>query len=403
MNEPFDVVVVGAGLSGLMCAVEAARRGLTVAVLEACEQVGARYCYTGMGAAPLSNTALDVSRFHGHDARFVSDALAAFAPERLREWFSAAGVTLVDADYYGLVQPAGGGAEVIAAMLDALEQAGGVLETGAEVSSISGKAGEFTLRTTEGREWLARGAVIATGGMNLPQLGAVAYDLAEAAGHAIAPRRPAHVPVTVAEMWPGTLTGIWMDVELRLLSGKRTLAESTGSLLFTRGALTGEAVFNVSREVESEGQELAVNFHPGMDPADVSEWLRRVFGERTRESADGAIDHILPRRLGSALLRRQKVKRGARVMQLDEAQREGLLREMIDTRLRVTGTLGMQAAESCRGGVNVREVDPRTFASRRVPGLSIIGRVLDVSADWGGFEQHFALASGYLAAHNLPQ
>jgi predicted flavoprotein YhiN len=103
------------------------------------------------------------------------------------------------------------------------------------------------------------------------------------------------------------------------------------------------------------------------------------------------------------LLKHQKVKPGARVMQLDERQRKGLLREMVLTPLTVTDTLGVRAAESVSGGVNVRDVDPRTCQSRVVPGLYIVGRVLDVSADWGGFEQHFALASGRLAGLSLPQ
>ncbi|MBZ0137759.1 MAG: aminoacetone oxidase family FAD-binding enzyme [Planctomycetes bacterium] len=408
MSESKDVVVIGAGLSGLMGAIESARRGLSVLVLEGAPQIGARYCYTGMGAAPVSNVGMAVDRFHGRNARFVDDAISAFALPELRDWFHREDVALQDAPYYGLVQPVESGPSVVAALLHALTEAGGEVETDARVHNVVRAGNGFECALADRPPIRSSRLILATGAPNLPQLGGEYPDLAAALGHTPGPRFPALVPVTVAEAWPRTLAGLWMDVDLRLYSGRHTLAESTGSMLFTSGALTGEAVFNISREVEpglarGEELELAVNFHPGMERDDVREWLRRVFGERTREHSDTALDFIVPRRLGEAMLEHQKVKPGARVMQLSESQREGLLREMTDTRLCVTGTLGMRAAESATGGINVREVDPRSFASKLTPGLYVVGRALDVSADWGGFEQHFALASGRLAGISLPQ
>ena len=390
-----------------MCAIESARRGLNVLVLERQQQVGGKYCYTSMGAGAVSNVDVGIDRFHGRNARFVRDALNAFPLESLREWFADRELPLRDAEYYGLVEPADGGPEVISAMLDALAEAKGQLETGIRVESAQRKGDTFVCTSDSGQSFKSRALVMACGGANLPQLGGALLPLTKL-GHELTEQFPSLVPLTVAESWPGTLPGLWMDVELKLRSGKRVLAESTGSMLFTSGALTGEAVFNISLEVEpalADGHELelAINFHPGMAREDVAEWLRRVFGERSRERAEQALDHVVPRKLAVVLLERQKVKRGARVMQLTESQREGLLREMIDMRLTVTGTLGMPAAESASGGVNVREIDPRTFESRKTPGLYVVGHVLDINGDWGGFEQHFALAGGRLAGLNLLQ
>jgi predicted Rossmann fold flavoprotein len=191
-----------------------------------------------------------------------------------------------------------------------------------------------------------------------------------------------------------------MDVELALHAPGGEAAQGKGSMLFTAAGLTGEAVFNVSR-LARPGTELTVNFFPNMEVADVRQWLHRVFGERTREVAEHAIDYILPAALGRQLLARQRIKPTARVRELDERVREGLLAEMTGVKLTVRDTLGWRAAESAAGGVNVREIDPRTYQSRLVPGLYIVGRVLDVNADWGGFEQHFALASGFLAGSRL--
>ncbi len=389
-----------------MAAVQLRRRGIPFRIFEKQPVVGGKFCYSAMGAAAVSNTGLDISRFHGRHARFVSDALSAFGPDELRRWFEQAAVELVDAEYYGLVKPAEGGSDVISALLNEVEDA---LDNRA-VAGVRQDAAGFAVELADGASLPARVVVLATGGANLPQLGGGddGYRIAQSLGHTLAPVYPALVGVTVAEAWPLELSGLWMDVCLRLLEGRRELAESVGSMLFTRAGLTGEAAFNLSHAIgpalaRGAELELAVNFFPGLRADEVDQWLFRVFGERTREAAHEAIDHILPRRLGAALLAHQKVKRGARVMQLDERQRQGLLQEMIDTRLKLRGTLGMRAAEGVTGGVNLREIDPRTFQSRQVPGLYVVGQLLDVSADWGGFEQHFALAAGLLAGNSVPQ
>ena len=401
MSNSIDVVVIGAGLSGLMCAIQAADRGLSVLVLDRCDTVGGKHCYTSMGAGALTNARLDVSRFHGREARFVTDAISHFDTPALHHWFAARGVTLTEAEYYGLVCPPDA-ADAIEALVTALEQAGAELRCGVNVESVQRTATGFSVNDVS-----ARAVVLATGGANLPQLGGgnEGYDLAEALGHRVQRAHPAHVGITVAESWVTHLPGLWMDVELKLQVGRK-ITDSVGSMLFTGSGLTGEAVFNLSAQVEpgiSADPELRVNFHPAMHFDDVAEWMHRVFGERTREQSDSAIDYIIPRALGEQLLARQNVKPGTRVMQLSEAQRKGLLQDMTSMQLRVTGTMGMRAAESCSGGVHVRDVDPRTFSSRHVPGLYIVGRMLDVSGDWGGFEQHFALASGWLAGRNLLQ
>lgn len=400
------MVVVGAGPAGLMAAVQLRRRGIPFRIFEKQPVVGGKFCYSSMGAAAVTNTGLDISRFHGRHARFVSDALAAFDADRLRAWFEQAGVELQDAPYYGLVKPAGGGAEVIGALLEQVEDA---LETRA-VSGVRKADAGFIVELADGEILPARAVVLATGGANLPQLGGGddGYRIAQSLGHTLAPVFPALVGVRVHEAWPQHLPGLWMDVRLRLLEGRRELAEATGSMLFTLSGLTGEAVFNLSHAIEpalARGAELelAINFFPSLRPEEVGLWLFRVFGERTREAAHEAIDHILPRSLGAALLARQKVKRGARVMQLSERQREALLGEMLDTRLKLRGTLGLRAAEGVTGGVSLREVNPRSLESRLVPGLYIAGQLLDISADWGGFEQHFALAAGLLAGNSVPQ
>jgi len=395
------VIVVGAGLSGLMAAGTAAQGGARVALLDKQSLPGRKYLMACMGKGALSNNDLGLHRFHGRDARFVSDALTALPQGELRQWFAAQGVELVDAPHYGLIAPPQGPDSALAALVAALGEAEYLPEH--RVAAVH-HGTEFTVTLDDGRKFQAARLILAMGTPNLPQCGGefTGLEIAQRLGHGIEPVFPAHVPLALDEPWLADLCGLWLDVDLALHTQRRELARSTGSLLFTQSGLTGQAVFNVAHEAGPalEGAEhltLAINFFPGESPTEVTRWMHEAFGSHTRENAYAVFDRLIPGALGDRLLRRQKVKSTLRAEQLEQPQREGLLRDLTDLRLQVRSTLGMAASENARGGVSVREIDPRTMHSRKVPGLYVVGSMLDVTCDWGGFAQHFALASGLLA------
>ncbi len=392
-----DVVVIGAGPAGLMAGISAAARGRSVMVLERAPEVCLNFLRAGSGAAPVSNSGLDVSRFQGRHARFVTDALRAFGPDELAAWFAERRLELHEAEHYGHIVAPGGGEAVRDALLDALEEAGGDLYADVAITRTKALATGFSLRA-DSEVVHASSLILATGA---DESGCA---LAAGFGHSVTPLVPAHVGLRVEESWVGLVADVWMDVRMQLLSGGKVVTEREGSMQFTADGLAGEVIFNISaeaarRHAEHEALELLINFFPGQTPAEVTKWMHHTLGEATRERADYALDRMLPMRLALVFLRQLKVKPDARSMHLEKADREGLLQRMTATRLRITGTAGPQTAESTSGGVSVREVDPRTFASRLQPGLFIVGGLLDVSADWGGFEQHFALASGWVAGH----
>ncbi len=383
-----DVLVLGAGLAGLMAAICCARRGRSVRVLEQAPEPLMRYLISGSGAAPLSNRDTDISRFHGRHARFASDALSALPSNRLEEWFNEIGISLTTEADYGMLVAEGGGEAVRDAMLAALEEAGGELHTSCPAWHV-----QPGFKVNVGDEVLGADSLVLTG--------AASHADAASLGHRVAPALPAHAGLAVEEAWVSELDGLWMDVQLTLHSGQREVLRREGSMLFTLRGLSGQVIFNISGEVaqrQAAGERLAlrVDFFPAQSRDEVGQWLHRTLGEGTRERALDALDRMLPWRLAEVLLRPRKLKPGARSMHLELRDREFLLEQMTATRLTIDSVL-QETAESNTGGVNLREVNPRTMESRLVPGTYVTGGALDLAADWGGIEQHFELASGWLA------
>jgi len=409
---PRDLIVVGAGPSGLMAAIHAADAGLDVLVLEQQPLLGARLCMSAMGHGAVSNARISHGQSHTHfrgrHARFVSDALAALPLTALVEWFHHRGVAITEAPFYGLMVAPEGGAAVVEALLDALEQSGAELRTEARAVSAAVTDAGFDVTLGSGETLSCRKLLLATGAGNMPQLGTALHGFALAGmlGHAPLPTLPALVPITVSEPWAMRACGCWMDVRAALLADGRKVAETEGSVLFTYSGLTGEAMFNLSSEIaprmlKGEALTLELNLYPDLTRDDVAEWMHRVLGERTRENAIRALDHMLPAALAAPMLKALKVKPHKRSMHLERADRETLLEWFTGARLPVTGVLDARAAEGMSGGVPVREINPRTFESRVTPGLHIVGGMLDINADWGGFNRHFSFASGFAAAQAL--
>lgn len=393
MSDPAfsrDVAVIGAGPAGLMAGMQAAARGLAVAVFEREPEPCLRLLKSGGGDAPVSNTRLDVSGFGGRHSRFVSDALVALPMDALKGWFSDQGLSLHNAEHYGHVLADGGGPAVRDALLQALEQAGAELYADVVISRAHAANSGFEL-TVDGELVKCRSLVLATGP------GETGHALARQLGHEVLAGWPAHAGLRTEAGWLDPVAGLWMDVRATLHGGGKGITRH-GSMQFQAGALTGEVIYNLSGHLSGLREpELEVNFYPDLSDEDVAEWLHRTLGGATREFAPAALDRMLPMPLAKAFLAQLNVKDNARAMHLELRDRQGLLKLMTGLRVPVTGTLN---PETRFGGVAVRQVDPRTFASRVTRGLFIAGEVLDIQPDWGGFGTHFALASGMLAGRH---
>jgi predicted Rossmann fold flavoprotein len=373
-----DVAIVGGGAAGLMCAIEAGKRGRRVIVLEHNPQIGRKILISGGGRCNFTNRHTASDHFLSANPHFAKSALARYTPrdfiamvERHRIPYHEKTLGQLFCD---------GSAREIVTMLEAECAAAGVeIRAGCGVRSISGA---YTLDTAAGP--IDSGSlVIATGGLSIPKLGATpfGYQAARQYGLDVVACRPALVPLTFARAdlaRYGPLAGV--SAEAVVTAGRRSFREK---LLFTHRGLSGPAVLQAS-SYWTPGAELTIDLLPGVDVA--AELKRRERAEVRTIAA-----RWLPKRLADV---HAPAKPAA---MLSDREIDALDDSFHRWRVRPAGTEGYEKAEVTAGGVDTAELSSKTMEAKKAPGLYFIGEVVDVTGHLGGFNFQWAWASGYSA------
>jgi len=380
--------VIGAGAAGLMCAVEASKRGRRVVVVEHNRQIGRKILISGGGRCNFTNLYTRPEHFSSANPHFAKSALARYTPrdfmamvERhgIRYHEKAAGQLFCD-----------GSAREIVAMLEAECAAAGVrIETGCAVQSV---AREDAFEVTGGdKSWQTESLVIATGGLSIPKIGATpfGYAMASQFGLKLVEQRPALVPLTFSRddrARFGELAGV--SAEAMVEAGGRTFRDQ---LLFTHRGISGPAVLQAS-SYWKPGHALEIDLLPGMDVARAMVERRAEAG---RSQARALLAEWLPKRLADRWFDLQGDCRSLAEMSDREIAR--IADGLHGWKVTPAGTEGYERAEVTAGGVDTGELSSQTMESRRVPGLYFIGEVVDVTGQLGGFNFQWAWASGFAA------
>jgi predicted Rossmann fold flavoprotein len=403
--DAWDVIVVGAGPAGLLAAVRAAARGRRVLVLEKNAKPAVKVLMSGGTRCNLTHAtdARGIVEAFGPQGRFLHSALAALGPQGLVDLVEAEGVS-TKVEPGGKVFPASDRAlDVQEALVRRLRRSGAMLALGEPAVEVSRAEGGFRLATAR-RTLTASSVVLACGGQSYPGCGTTGdgYRFAAALGHTIVRPRPALAPVLTAAPWVPPLKGVTVsDVLVRVVADTEVLAQRRGSFLFTHFGLSGPAVLDVSRAVSGHPRprslRLLCDFLPAMKKTDLDAALVRAGREAGRKSLAAVLDAWLPRRLGEAILSLCGVPADRRTAELPAADRRRLVEAIRALPIAIHGTLGFEKAEVTAGGVPLDEIDSRTMASRRVPGLYVAGELLDLDGWIGGYNFQAAFSTGWLA------
>jgi predicted Rossmann fold flavoprotein len=399
-----------------MAAGQAASLGATVLLLERTARLGTKLRITGKGRCNLTNTAaLDdfLAHFASPDRSggahlFLRNAFARFFAPDLMAFLEERGVPIV-VERGGRVFPASNEAHQIA---EALTQF--VREQGAQIHrsrrvvrllQVDERLAGVALE--DGDRVEASAVVIATGGASYPKTGSSGdgYRLAERVGHHIVPVRPALVPLVVAGKEPRAMMGLSLrNVGVRLLLDGDEVARDFGEMLFTHYGVSGPIILTLSGPAVARlGQgrlEMSINLKPALSPEKLDARLRRDldrFGKRTYRKL---LQGLLPRKMLDVVVARTEIPADKPGHQITAADRERLRELLHDFRLTIVGHRPLEEALVTAGGVDTRDVDPRTMASRLVEGLFFAGEVLNVQADTGGYNLQAAFSTGYVAGRS---
>lgn len=410
-GAPPDALILGGGAAGLWAAGTAAERGARVLLLEKNPRVGVKILASGGGACNLTTTLgpEEAARLFGPaGARFLRTAFRLLPPAALRAAFDALGVPTDTEPALEKVWPVSRRARDVAeALLRRAQQAGARVHTSTPVTGLTRTAAGFCARTPQGTVEAPR-VLVCTGGCSYPRTGTTgdAYAWLAALGHTLAPPVPALVPLVLARGWVRELAGIALEAHVRAVGPDgRVLGERRRPLLFTHLGLSGPAAMDVSRWFArtSDGPRprLVLDLLPEQSEPDVRAHLESVVAHAPEAPVWRTLPEALPERLRRALAAEAGQAPSGRAGSLSRAARHALVQAAKHLVLEVAGTRGFDAAEVTAGGVVLAEVDPRTMASRVVPGLYLAGEVLDLDGPIGGFNFQSAFATGEVAGRAL--
>jgi predicted Rossmann fold flavoprotein len=384
-----DVLVIGAGAAGLMCAIEAARRGRRVLVIDHAQKPAEKIRISGGGRCNFTNLHAGPGNFISRNPHFCVSALKRFTQHDFIARVSARGIAFHEKTL-GQLFCDGSAMQIIDMLLGDLRQARGEIQLGVEPGHVERAADGFSVETSAGPIACAS-LVIATGGKSIPKMGATgyAYGVASAFGLNVIEPTPALVPFTFTEpkLKPiEELAGI--SVPASVTCGEASFREG---LLFTHRGLSGPAALQIS-SYWRPGDELVIDLADGRDAYGE---LRKDRSERPKLTLPVALAHILPKRLAAQVAQRSFGE--ARLADLSDAR----LREVADAvhRWRVTpdGTEGWRTAEVTLGGVDTDGLSSQTMMAKAAPGLFFIGECVDVTGWLGGYNFQWAWSSGWAA------
>jgi predicted Rossmann fold flavoprotein len=394
----FDVVVLGAGAAGMMCAAEAGKRGRRVLLLEHGEHVGRKILISGGGRCNFTNLNARAENFLSENPHFPKSALACYTPRDFVELVERYGIAYHEKTLGQLF--CDGSARQIVAMLEkectaaGVETRCGMSVQRVNVNEYSHSGVRFVVEASEG-EIACEAVVVATGGLSIPKMGATGfgYELARELGHAMVEPRAGLVPLVFTEsdreQWCD-LTGISTEVVADVVDRGKLKTGFREKLLVTHRGVSGPAVLQVS-SYWRPGGEVKFDLAPGQE---VLGALLEKNARRNVASLLAVLRGVLPGRMAERWVAIHVVERKADWTNAGIARMEQQLHEWT---VKPARTEGFAKAEVTVGGVDTAELDARTMESKRVKGLYFIGEVVDVTGWLGGYNFQWAWASAVAA------
>ncbi|WP_313758947.1 NAD(P)/FAD-dependent oxidoreductase [Tissierella sp.] len=400
------IIIIGGGAAGMMAALSVKRNGGDALILEKNDRVGKKLLATGNGRCNYTNKNLNINNYHGNNPKFAYSALSEFNVERTIEFFESLGITPAVEDN-GKVFPLSFQAS---SMLDVLryeiETQGIELITEAQVFEIK-KKNQFTVTLKDKRIFEGDRVIIATGGMALPSSGSDGngYNLCKKLGHTITEIFPGLVQLKLESKFLRALDGVKFLGVAGIYIDNKLILEDSGDILFTSYGISGPPVLQLSRTAldymnKEKNVELRVSIIHTKTQEELLEYLVNRFKLMPNKTIEIALIGLINKRLIIPLLKETNIDKNKNAASLSKDEMRKLSEILTSWSFKVIGSQSWGNAQVTAGGVNTAEVDNKTMESKIVKGLYIVGELLDIDGDCGGFNLQWAWSSGYIAGLN---
>lgn len=398
-----NIIVIGGGPAGIMAAIAAKKHGGNVTILERNNRIGKKLLATGNGRCNYTNTNLNIKNYHGKNPKFSYSALSSFDVDQTIHFFETIGITPAIEDN-GKVFPR---SYQSSSMLDVfryeIENLGIELITEAYVTEIK-KNRRFVVKLKDGRSFNADKVILATGGMAMPTSGSdgSGYDLAKALGHSIIDIFPGLVQLNLDGKVFKQIAGVKFMGKASLYTKGKLLLEDTGDILFTNYGISGPPILQLSRTAlsclkDKKDIELKISIVYTKTREELVEYLNKRFSYMPKKTIEEALIGFINKRLILPILKEINLEKSKNVANLSKEEILNLSSILTAWSFRIIGSQGWGQAQVTAGGVSTDEIDNKTMESKLVKGLYIVGELMDIDGDCGGFNLQWAWSSGYMA------
>ena len=410
-DDIFDLVVVGAGAAGMCAAITAARDNKKVLLLEKLSQLGAKLRATGGGRCNLTNTLKDedfMAKF-GRDGRFMQDALKVFSSNDLQDFFKTIGVETHSPDGFRVFPTSHDSSTILDALQKTMYDLNIIIKTSQKVINIECVEKKINSVTTDTDSFKCQNIIIASGGLGYPVLGAEGdgYELAQKLGHTTTKLYPAMMPLKTKESWVAecradTIAKVTMKVDMK--KHKKLIAH--GDLIFTKTGIRGPVVLDFAREItplidKYKEVPILINLTKGKNEDELLKHLKNESTINPDANIIQLIQTLLPHALSLELCKLADINPENKFKNIDGQKRDKLLKILAWTPLSINGHDGFKMAMITRGGINLKEINPKTMQSKLIDGLYFCGEVINLDGPCGGYNLQWSFSSGYLAGKLL--
>ncbi len=394
-----QIAIIGAGASGLIAAIESAKRGLIVHLYEKNHKVGRKISATGNGKCNISNLNISQSNYHGNNITFIKTALKLFNNSREKKFFSNLGVEFIEGKNKKLYPMSKQASTVVDFLVFEAQKVGVKTILSKEIEKIEKKNGKFIINKES-----YQSVLIATGSYAMPNLGSSqsGYTLSKSFGHKIIRPFASLTQLISNDRIFYEASGVKVESNLELFINGKIEQSLHGDLLFTNYGLSGSAILDLSRNASFALQQnkkvtIKIDLLPHLNLKDLTSLLQKRAYLLKDQTPNLWLNGIINKKLTNIILKKAKIIK----QKINQNNIKNIAFIIKNLEVTIHDTKGEKGAEVMAGGVDTNQINPQTMESKLVKGLFFSGEVVDIDGDCGGYNLHWAWASGFLAAQNI--